>query len=120
MPNKIETTLSAINGGDNTAILAEKADIYPYQNGQRTSNDPIGVRLTVILPGYRLSALSVRIEGDDPIPEISNEQLADLCRQRRFTYIELIDCKVSIYSQNARMGMSSVAKSAKIIAKKEK
>ena len=56
---RLETTIPSVNGGAEYAILAEKAAIYPYENGKKVSDTPIGTKLTVALPGYRLTPLAV-------------------------------------------------------------
>lgn len=119
MSNKIKTTLAAVNG-DDFAVLTGKTDVYPYDNGKRISDHRTGVRLNVSLQGNRLSPLAVRIEGDDPLPEISDEQIAELCKQKKFAYVKLINCVVSLYSMNGRMAMSATAGGAEIVSRKDK
>jgi hypothetical protein len=60
-------------------------------------------------------SLTIKIEGADPLPDITDEQLLELCKQRKYVYVKLLDCIVSIYTMNGNMGMSATAKGAEIV-----
>lgn len=112
---KIQTTLQAINGGQDFAIIVGKSDVFQYENGQRTSKERVGVRLNLALQGNKLTPISARIDGADPLPDLTDEHIAETCKQRKFVYVKLHDCVVSLYTMNGNMGMSATAKGAEIL-----
>ncbi len=120
MPNKIETTLMAINGNQDFAIIVGKSDVFQYENGQRTSKERVGVRLNLALQGNKLTPISARIDGADPLPDLTDEHIAETCRQRKFLYVKLIEPVVSIYTINNNINMTATAKGAEIIGNNSK
>jgi hypothetical protein len=114
MPNRIKTTLEAVNGGFPYILLSGKGDIFTFENGKRTSNVPIGKRLDGCMQGNKMTPISIKVEGTDPLPDVTDEQILELCKQRKYLYIKLLDCVVTIYTMNGNMGMSAVASGAEI------
>ena len=92
--NKLEVTLAALNKGQDYAILTGKSPIYSYDNGKRTSDSPIGFKVSVALQGNRLSPLSVKIE---------------------LLVVRFIDCIINIYTINGQMLMSATATGVEIV-----
>lgn len=114
MANKLETPLAAVNGGFDYALLTGKNDLYNYDNGKRSS-EKVGTKITVSLQGNRLLSLTIKVEGDDPLPDVTDDVIAETCKQRKYVYVKLIDCIVSIYTMNGNMGMSATAKSCELV-----
>ena len=115
MPRRITATITTVNGGLDYIILCEKSNLYQYEDGKRTSDTPIGTRLTVALPGARLAPLSVRFETD-PIPKITDEQIRESIEDCHFLYAALPDCEASIYpSTNGGIGMSATGKTVQLV-----
>ena len=110
---KIQTTMEAVNSGENHVILVGKNPLYAFEGGKRVG-DQIGVRLTVAMQGNRLSQMPIRIEGDDPLPGITDEQLTEMCRERKYVYVKLKECVVTIYTVNGNMGLSGTASGVEI------
>ena len=115
MTKRINTTMEAVNAGQDFALLVGKSDVYEYDNGQRTSKERVGVRLNLALQGCKMAPLAARLESD-PLPELTDDQISEMCKQRKFVYVKLHDCVVSLYTLNGGMGMSATAKSAEIYA----
>jgi len=78
MSNRLKTTLAAVNGGTDIALLVGKSQIFPYENGKKAGDTPIGERLNIALQGARLALLSVKFECD-PLPNVTDEQIAEAC-----------------------------------------
>ncbi len=112
--NKINTNLSAINGGQDIVILVAKTVAYPYINGKR-SDAPNGFKFDVALQGNKLTPLSVKIEGVDPLPQVTEEVLTAATVAGKFIYARIIDCTVSIYTMNGNMGMAATAKGIEVL-----
>ena len=113
--NKLEVTLAALNKGQDYAILTGKSPIYSYDNGKRTSDSPIGFKVSVALQGNRLSPLSVKIEGKtDPLSKISEEEIEASCTSIEL-FVRFIDCIINIYTINGQMLMSATATGVEIV-----
>jgi len=111
--NRITTTLAALNGTD-YAPLVGKSDIFQYENGRKTSDTPIGVRLNLVLQGSRLTPLSVKFDHD-PLPKLSDEQIVSSTNSCQYLYVQIPDCSVTIYSTENGMGMTATATTAKLV-----
>ena len=117
MPNnKLETLFPAINGGLEYGILTGKENLFRYENKKRT-DEIIGIKLSIVLPGGRLESLTVKIEGEDPLTQITDEQIEASCSSLQLLLVKLIDCKVSVYVINGGMIKTATAKSVQIINK---
>lgn len=116
MANRIELDLAGVNKGVNYAVLVGKADIYPYEDGKKTSDIPTGVRLTVALQHSRLTALSVRYDHD-PLPKLTDEQIEAATAACKFIYVQIPDATVAIYSSgNGGIGMTATASTAQLVS----
>lgn len=116
MPNKIETTLAAVNGGQDVAILTAKGSVYPFENGKRTSDTPIGTKFTVALQGNRLTTLTVKIEGtSDPLPNVLDEKIEAACNGLKFFLVRFQDCKVALYSIGGQMAMTATSSGIELV-----
>lgn len=114
--NKLEVPLQAVNSGLDYAILTGKSFYYPYENGKRTDETPLGMKVEVALPGNRLSPLTVKVEGaTDPLPAISDEEIEASCTNTKLVAVRFADCKVSLYSINGQMVMSATATDAELV-----
>lgn len=82
----MQTGLSSLNGGSDKCLLIEKSDIFRYQDGKKISDERIGVKLTVALPGSRLALLGIKF-NHDPIPEITDEEIAAATASYQFLYV---------------------------------
>lgn len=118
--NKLEVSLDAVNKGQDFAILTRKGFIYPYENGRRASETPIGTKIDVILQGNRFSPLSVKIEGNiDPLPSISDDEIEASCANIKLLAVRFTDCKIALYSINGQMVMSATATSVELVNSKK-
>ena len=120
MPYKLQTTLPAVNGGADYALLANKADFFPLENGKRISNTSAGIKLTLALQNMQLSQLTVKFDHD-PIPNITNEQIQAALSQGKFLWVQIPDCDVSLFSgsNGGGIGMTAIGQTAKIVSLKE-
>lgn len=116
--NKINTDLPAVNGGADYGLLVGKAPLYPYANGRRTSDTPIGHKLTLALQNNRLNTLSVKFPSD-PLPKTNDEDIVEACSACKFIYVQVPDCIVNLYSGDSGILMTASAESARIVTLKE-
>ena len=115
MANRITTTLEAINGGLDYALLTEKADFFDYENGRR-GDSPAGTRLSVALQGGgRLTPLTVKFIGKDPLPNVDDSAIANAVANMQYPYIRLKSCTVNIYTVDGRMGFTATAEAAELV-----
>lgn len=114
--NKLEVTLAAINKGQDYAILTSKNPIYSYTEGKRTSETPIGTKITVALQGNRFTSLTVKIEGKtDPLPNISDEEIETSLVNIELFVVKFTDCRITLYTINGQMIMSATATGVEIV-----
>lgn len=110
MANKLDTNLPAVNGGQDFAILTGKGSIYSYEGGKRTSDTPIGTKISVALQGNRFAPLDVKIlNATDPLPNVTDEQIQASCAEIKLIAVRFTDCKISLYSIGGQMVMSATA-----------
>ncbi len=115
MANNLTVNLAAVNGGADYAILTAKNEIFPYADGKRTSDTPIGTKLTLALQNSRLSPLAVKFDRD-PIPSVEDAQIEAACSACKFLFVRIPDCKVKVYSSSGSgLGMSATAGTAEIV-----
>ncbi len=114
MPNKITTTLEAVNGGLNFFILTGKHDVFAFENGKRTQ-DRIGTGLTGALPGNRLATITVKIKGADPLENIPDEKISAACAAMKFPLVKFTDCVVTLYNMNGQLGMTATSSGCALI-----
>ena len=94
MANDFTVDLAAANGKVDYAILTKKEDTFPYTDGKRTSDTPIGTKLTLALQGSRLSSLTVKFDHD-PLPSVDDAQIK-AARANFFSLASLIARSSSI------------------------
>lgn len=115
MANLTNLPFASINGGMEHVILTGKSPIYPYENGKRTGDTPVGWRLSVILPGYSFSALTVKINNpSEPLPDITGDKIAQSCSSLKIILVRLIDCTVSLYALDG-LKMTAVANGVELV-----
>lgn len=120
MPYKVQVPLAAINGGADYAILVGKDEMFPWENGHRVSDVPIGVKLKLLLQNGRMEPLTVKFPSD-PLPKITDEAIAEACSACRFLFVKVPDCNVDLRSENKPnstvngIGMSATAQTAQIV-----
>ena len=115
MAYNLNVNLAGVNGGADYAILSAKNEIYPYADGKRTSDTPIGGKLTLALQNSRLSALVVKFDHD-PIPSVEDAQIEAACSACKFLFVRIPDCKVKVYSSSGSgLGMSATAETAELV-----
>ena len=115
MANLTNLPFASINGGMEHAILTGKSPIYPYENGKRTGDTPIGWKLTVVLPGNCFTALTVKINNpSEPLPDVSEERIMQACSTLKILLVRLIDCTVSLYAIDG-LRMSAVASGVELV-----
>lgn len=117
MANNLTVNLAAVNGGADYAILTAKNEIFPYADGKRTSDTPIGTKLTLALQNSRLSPLAVKFDRD-PIPSVEDAQIEAACSACKFLFVRIPDCKVKVYSiSGGGIGMSATGETAELMGK---
>ncbi|MGO5022446.1 hypothetical protein ACTQ4E_05040 [Lawsonibacter sp. LCP25S3_G6] len=116
MPYKVSVDLAAVNSNHNFAILTGKSPIYSYgSDGKRTSEEPIGVKLTVALQGARLAPLTVKFDHD-PLPKVTDEEIEEAVMNCQPLFVQIPDCAVSLFSSNGSgIGMTATAQTAQIV-----
>lgn len=114
MMRRFNSTLTSVNSGIEAVIICEKSDVFPFADGKRTSDTPIGTRLVVALPGARLEHLSVRFDTD-PIPKITDEQIQASVENCQFIYATLPDCVVTLYPSANGIGMTATGKTVQLV-----
>ena len=115
--NKIETTLQAVNSGLDYGILTGTSDLYEYdKSGKKTTETPLGKKIDFSLPGNRLTQLTVKILGADPLPQVTDDQINAACASMKFIFVKFADCKVSIYTMNGQIGMTATAQGVQIVS----
>lgn len=116
MSNKLEVSLSAVNGGQDFAILTGKSPIYPYEGGKRTSETPIGTKVSVALQGNRFTPLDIKIlTAADPLPNVTDEKIESSCADVKLISVRFVDCKISLYSIGGQMVMSATASGVELV-----
>ena len=110
----LTTTLPLVNGGVDYAILTGKGDSPVYKDGVRT--DDIEIKLDIALQHQRLETLSVKFP-EDPLPNVSDEQIEKACREMKFVYVQIPNCKIKLYSRrdDTSVSGSATATSAKLL-----
>lgn len=113
--NKIETTLAAINGGDDFGLLVGKDLIYAYANGKKQDTS-IGTKLVVTLQNARMTQLSVKFDHD-PLPKMSDEEIAEATSNLKFLYVQIPDAVVTLFSgsNSNGIGMTATASTAQLV-----
>lgn len=118
MPYKLSVDLPSVNAGYDYAVLTGKSSIFSYgSDGKRTSNEPIGIKLTLALQGSRLSTLAVKFDHD-PLPKITDEEIEESVMNCKFIFVQVPDAIVSLFSSSSNgggIGMSATADSAQIV-----
>ena len=115
MANSIKTTLAAVNGGADYTLLVGKSQIFSYENGKKISENPMGVKLTIALQNAGLSPLGVKFDHD-PLPKISEADIANACAACNFLFVQIPDCEVTLYSSDkGGISMTAKAETAKLV-----
>lgn len=113
--NTIKTSLAAVNGGADYALLTGKTEIFAYENGKKISENPVGVKLTIALQNAGLSPLGVKFDHD-PLPKISETDIANACSACEFCFVQIPDCIVTLYSSDkGGISMTATATTAKLV-----
>lgn len=115
MAYNLTVDLAAVNGGVSYAILTGKSEIFPYSDGKKTSDEAIGMKLTLALQNSRLSPLTVKFDHD-PLPSVDDSQIEAACGASKFIYVRISDCKVKVYSSTGSgLGMTATGAAAEIV-----
>lgn len=116
MANKLEVNLPAVNGEQDYAILTGKSPVYPYEGGKRTSETPIGTKVSVALQGNRFAPLDIKIiTATDPLPSVTDEKIEASCANVKLIAVRFVDCKISLYSIGGQMVMSATASGVELV-----
>lgn len=114
--NKLDTSLPAVNGGQEFAILTGIGPIYKYEGGKRVGETPIGTKISVVLQGNRFAPLDVKIlNATDPLPNITDEKIQASCAEVKLIAVRFTDCKISLYSIGGQMIMSANASGVELV-----
>lgn len=115
MAYNLNVNLAAVNGGVDYAVLTGKQALYSYADGKKTSDEAIGMKLTLALQNSRLSPLTVKFDHD-PLPSVDDAQIEAACGAFKFIYVRIPDCKVKVYSSTGSgLGMTATAETAEIV-----
>lgn len=113
--NNIIVALNAVNGGADYAILTGKSERFSYADGKKTSDEAIGMKLTLALQNSRLSPLTVKYDHD-PLPSIDDAEIEAACKACKFLFVRIPDCQVKVYSSTGSgLGMTATAETAEIV-----
>ena len=114
MPYKLSVDLPAVNVGYDYAVVTGKANIFSWNEGKRTFEEPIGVKLTVALQGARLAPLTVKFDHD-PL-KVTDEEIEEAVMNCKPLFVQIPDCAVSLFSSNGSgIGMNATAQTAQIV-----
>lgn len=112
---KMNTTLEAVNGGDNTVLLIGKSLVHGRTAGGKQTDTVEGIKLDVLLPKARMNPLAIKFQKD-PISKISDEEIAVGCAELAFPILQVEGAQVKIYSNpGGGIGMTATAETAQII-----
>lgn len=115
MANIPKLPLASINSNMDWAILIAKSAVHQYEGGKRVSDIPIAQRVNVLLPGNCFSTITVKISTSvDPLPEITDEMIADACASMKPIFVRFKDCFVSVYAMDG-LKMSATASAVELI-----
>lgn len=116
MPYKLSVDLPAVNAGYDYAVLTGKSSIFSYgSDGKRSSDEPIGVKLTVALQGARLAPLTVKFDHE-PLPKVADEEIEEAVMNCKPLFVQIPDCAVSLFSSNGSgISMTATAQTAQIV-----
>lgn len=99
MPKNPALPLSAVNKGAEWAILTGKSPYYTYQGGQKTSSEPTGWKIDVLLQGNCFSPLTVKLnQTNDPLPSVSQEMIETACASVEPIFVTFTNCVVTFYA----------------------
>lgn len=107
---------SAANGGIDCGILASKRAIYPYADGKRASDIPSATNFGIALHGNGLTILNVKVEGADPLPEISDEDIRIASAALKPILVCPKECLVTLYPIDGQMRMSATASGIEVVS----
>lgn len=115
MANIPKLPLASLNNNMDLVILTAKSAVHQYEGGKRVSDTPIAQRFNVILPGNCFSSITVKISTSiDPLPEITDEIIADACASMKPIFVRFKDCFVSVYAMDG-LKMSATASAVELI-----
>lgn len=115
MAYNLTVNLAAVNGGADSALLTQKSKIFSYVDGKKTSDTPIGVKLTLALQNARLTPLVVKFDHD-PLPSVDDSQIEAACSACKFLFVRIPDYKVKVYSSSGSgLGMTATAETAELV-----
>lgn len=115
--NRLTTSIPAINNGSDTLILVGKFDLFNFSEGKKT--EKVGTKLSCVTPGNRLSDITVKIEGVDPLPQISDDDIVKAVSSMAFPLVRLTNAVVSLYTMNGTLGMTVTAEGATLVDPKK-
>ncbi len=112
---KLSTTIEAVNGGRTEVFLIGKTVLYARGADGKPTDTIEGVRLDTLLPSGHMAPLPIRF-AKDPLPKISDEDLAAACANLQPLILRVSGADVKIYSNpNGGMGLTATAEAAEII-----
>ena len=115
MAYNLTVNLAAVNGGVDYAVLTGKTDIFAYADGKKSSETPIGVKLTLALQNARLTPLVVKFDHD-PLPSVEDAQIEAACSALKFLMVRIQNCQVKVYSSSGSgLGMTATGAAAEIV-----
>ena len=111
----IPMTVETVNAGLSKVLLAAKAPYWDYKDKERTTQEPVGVRYSVALPGNQLTNLDVKIPGRDTTQHLTNEVIAARNAAMDSITVEFIGSAVKLYIINGEQIVSASASAVKLV-----
>jgi len=73
-----QVSLKSANEGNEKVIVVGKEPVFEYDNAiQQYTSEIVGTKYHIILHSNKYQQLSVKINGEDPMPELTNEILQE-------------------------------------------
>jgi len=89
--------------------------VYPYENGKKVGEAPIAHRYNVVLPKNKMAPLSVRIDGADQLPDLSDDEIARRCASLDFVIVEFTGDEAKVYTISGEQKISASARQVSLI-----
>ncbi len=119
MAKQKRTTPEGVNGGQSVFILTGKTPIYKYENKRRISDTPIAIRYSCAAQGDRFTPINVQIDGADPLPNISDDDLLEACANLRPIFGRFVKGVMKITSVDDNLITSGVATGIELVKSKQ-
>lgn len=114
----VKMEFSALNGGLDTFILTNISPIYRFDAGKKTSDEPIGEKVSGVLPGNFYQSLDIKLNTVNSLPGISQEDIRASCAALKPIIIRPKNCVVTAYSAEGKIAFSATAEGVEVVTTK--